>query len=262
MSDSTSSPCDRTYPRSAISSARWACCSTRSTAVRFASAAARTTGSNRSIGPNGAGKTTLIDAVTGFVRYSGQVALDGRDIGGLPPHEIAGRGCARTWQGTDLFADLDVGENLTVAAGHGSPDGGTAADDVAATLSKLGLEPISAAMPDELSEGQRKLVGLARAVVARPRLLCLDEPAAGLDADESAVLGQRLRDLADQGQSTLLIDHDMALVLGICDRVVVLEFGRVIADDTPEAIRTDDAVIAAYLGTGATSATPAVDPAS
>jgi branched-chain amino acid transport system ATP-binding protein len=98
------------------------------------------------------------------------------------------------------------------------------------------------------SEGQRKLAGVARALAGTPRLLYLDEPAAGLDARESEELGRRLRELADQGQSTLLIDHDMGLVLGICDRVVVLQFGRVIADGPPHLVRDDPAVIAAYLG--------------
>ena len=109
-------------------------------------------------------------------------------------------------------------------------------------------------MPDELSEGARKLVGVARALAGHPRLLCLDEPAAGLDARESEELGRALRELADRGQSTLLIDHDMGLVLSICDRVVVLEFGRVIADGPPEAVRQNQRVIAAYLGGAAAEA--------
>jgi branched-chain amino acid transport system permease protein len=206
------------------------------------------------IGPNGAGKTTFVDAVTGFVRHSGSVDLRGQAIAGQAPHAIAALGCARTWQGTDLFDDLDVRENLTVAAGSGA-----APEDIEAVLTQMGLAPVAEAMPAELSEGQRKLVGLARAVVGHPGLLCLDEPAAGMDTRESQALGRRLRELADQGQSTLLIDHDMGLVLGICDRVVVLEFGRVIANDAPEVVRRDAAVMAAYLGSADDAATAVVE---
>ncbi|MBV9604773.1 MAG: ABC transporter ATP-binding protein [Solirubrobacterales bacterium] len=191
------------------------------------------------IGPNGAGKTTLIDAVTGFVPFTGQVKLDGQDIGRMAPHERARLGLARTWQNTDLFDDLEVSENVAVAGG--APE----------ILDLVELGWAAAAMPDELSEGTRKLVGVARALAGHPRLLCLDEPAAGLDSRESEELGRSLRELADRGQSTLLIDHDMGLVLGICDRVVVLEFGRVIADGPPEAVRQNERVIAAYLGGGA-----------
>jgi branched-chain amino acid transport system permease protein len=209
------------------------------------------------IGPNGAGKTTFIDAITGFVSHSGDVELAGQDVAGLAPHAIAALGCARTWQGTDLFDDLDVRENLTVAAGDA-----TGAEWVEAVLMRTGLAPVAEAMPAELSEGQRKLVGLARAIVGAPRLLCLDEPAAGMDTRESEALGRRLRELADEGQSTLLIDHDMGLVLGICDRVVVLEFGRVIAAGAPEAVRRDPAVMAAYLGGAAESAAAVADPST
>jgi branched-chain amino acid transport system permease protein len=191
------------------------------------------------IGPNGAGKTTLIDAVTGFVPCTGQVKLDGQDIGRMAAHERARLGLARTWQNTDLFDDLEVGENIAVAGG--APE----------ALELVDLGWAAPAMPDQLSEGARKLVGVARALGGHPRLLCLDEPAAGLDARESEELGRSLRELADRGQSTLLIDHDMGLVLSICDRVVVLEFGRVIADGPPEAVRQNERVIAAYLGSGA-----------
>ncbi len=190
------------------------------------------------IGPNGAGKTTLIDAVTGFVPFTGQVKLDGQDIGRMAAYERARLGLARTWQNTDLFDDLEVGENVAVAGG--SPQ----------VLDLVDLGWAAPAMPDQLPEGTRKLVGVARALAGQPRLLCLDEPAAGLDARESEELGRSLRELADRGQSTLLIDHDMGLVLSICDRVVVLEFGRVIADGPPEAVRQNERVIAAYLGGG------------
>jgi ABC-type branched-subunit amino acid transport system ATPase component len=202
------------------------------------------------IGPNGAGKTTLVDAVSGFVRYAGRVELTGADIGGLPPYERARRGLGRTWQSTELFDDLDVRENLTVASRNGSSAG---------ALDLVGLDWAAGAMPAQLSMGQRKLVGVARALAAEPRLLCLDEPAAGLDTRESAELGARLRDLADQGQAMLLIEHDMGLVLSVCDRVIVLEFGQVVADGPPDAVRRDPRVLAAYLGDGADMTLPLVE---
>jgi branched-chain amino acid transport system ATP-binding protein len=209
------------------------------------------------IGPNGAGKTTFIDAITGFVRYTGVVELDGRDLGGLPPHARALRGLARTWQSTELFDDLTVRENLAVGAerpsflalaaevvGRRIPTGESPDE----ALQLLGLGGIAEAMPAELTQGQRKLVGVARAIAMRPRLLCLDEPAAGLDTRESDDLGQRLRQIADAGTTTLLIDHDMGLVLNICDRIVVLEFGKVIAAGPPDEVRRDARVVKAYLG--------------
>jgi branched-chain amino acid transport system ATP-binding protein len=212
------------------------------------------------IGPNGAGKTTLVDAITGFVPFTGRVELEGRGLGRLPSYVRARLGLVRTWQSTELFDDLDVHENLAVVSGGAlrpsSPDAIGDRAPVTDALALVGLGWAAEAMPSELSEGQRKLVGVARALAARPRLLCLDEPAAGLDSRESDELGVRLRELADRGQSTLLIDHDMRLVLGICDRVVVLHFGRVIADGTPEVVRDDPAVIAAYLGAAAAKIRP------
>jgi branched-chain amino acid transport system ATP-binding protein len=212
------------------------------------------------IGPNGAGKTTFIDAISGFVRSAGRVELDGADLTGLPPHARARRGLARTWQSIELFDDLSVGENLVVASHRPSvwrtiretvtvPDPRPA--EITPALELLGLEETVDRMPSELSQGQRKLAGIARALVAKPRVLCLDEPAAGLDTRESEELGARLRGLADDGQSMLLVDHDMGLVLGICDEVVVLEFGQVIARGAPAAVRNDPQVIGAYLGSAA-----------
>jgi branched-chain amino acid transport system ATP-binding protein len=209
------------------------------------------------IGPNGAGKTTFIDAVTGFTTSRGRVSLDGSDISKLAPHRRARRGLARTWQSTELFDELTVAENLAVAsrppgAGRllasvmsGRPPESA---DVAAAIALLGLDSLADTFPANLSQGQRKLAGVARALASRPSALCLDEPAAGLDSEESQVLGQRLAEVAHAGTATLLIDHDMDLVLTISDYVYVLDFGRVIAQGPPERVREDPAVVEAYLG--------------
>jgi branched-chain amino acid transport system ATP-binding protein len=195
------------------------------------------------IGPNGAGKTTFVDALTGFVRHQGTFELDGRPLAGLSPHARADLGVARTWQGIELFDDLSVRENLTVAS--------QSADAAEQALALLDLEWAAELMPQDLSQGQRKLVGLARAVAMNPRLLCLDEPAAGLDSTESEELGRRLRGLVDAGTSMLLIDHDMGLVLSICDHIVVVEFGKLIAAGEPSAVRNDPRVVEAHLGSAA-----------
>ena len=218
------------------------------------------------IGPNGAGKTTFVDAITGFVQYTGRVELEGHDLTGMPPHARARRGLARTWQSTELFDDLTVLENLTVAAERPSFLSLAAelvgrrvrpAESPGDALELLDLGAVADAMPAELTQGQRKLVGVARAIAMQPRLLCLDEPAAGLDTRESEDLGQRLRQIADAGTTTLLIDHDMGLVMNICDRIVVLEFGKVIAAGTPDEVRRDPRVVRAYLG-GAAAERPDV----
>jgi branched-chain amino acid transport system ATP-binding protein len=216
------------------------------------------------IGPNGAGKTTFVDAVTGFVGYTGEVELDGRDLAGLPPHARARVGLSRTWQSTELFDDLSVRENLAVASQRpslreaarelvSSSAPSTEAIDEGLALVELGWA--AELMPGDLSQGQRKLVGVARAIAMRPRLLCLDEPAAGLDTSESEELGRRLRRLADSGASMLLIDHDMGLVLSICDQIFVLEFGKLIAAGPPDTVRRDQDVVTAYLGGAASELT-------
>jgi branched-chain amino acid transport system ATP-binding protein len=217
------------------------------------------------IGPNGAGKTTLVDAVTGFVDYAGRVELDGRDLAGLPPHGRAALGLSRTWQSTELFDDLSVRENLAVASHRPSfretarelvsEQQETSSDGIGEALKLVELDWAADLMPEDLSQGQRKLAGIARAVAMGPRLLLLDEPAAGLDTGESEELGRRLRALADGGSSMLLIDHDMGLVLSICDRIVVLEFGKVIAAGPPDAVRRDPTVVTAYLGSAAAEVT-------
>jgi branched-chain amino acid transport system ATP-binding protein len=209
------------------------------------------------IGPNGAGKTTFIDAITGFVKYSGTVELAGTRLDGLAPHARARRGLARTWQTVELFDDLSVRENLTVAA-RGSAHaarglralrrGGAGAVSVDEELALLQLDGVADAMPSELTQAERKRAGIGRALVAQPRLLCLDEPGAGLDARQSRELSELLPRLAAKGAAILLVDHDMGLVLGSCDQVVVLDYGSVIAKGAPAAIRGDTSVVAAYLG--------------
>jgi branched-chain amino acid transport system ATP-binding protein len=209
------------------------------------------------IGPNGAGKTTFIDAISGFVPSTGKVELEGRDLTHMAPDERAHRGLTRTWQAAELFDDLTVRENLTVAARRASwretlKDifrGATLRDErVDAALALLQLEEYAEVLPTELTQGQRKLVGVARALAAQPHVVCLDEPAAGLDSQESEELGRHLRTVVDEGTAMLLIDHDMGLVLSICDHVVVLEFGKVIAQGSPEQVTRDARVVEAYLG--------------
>jgi sulfate-transporting ATPase len=199
------------------------------------------------IGPNGAGKTSVIDAVTGFAPATGTVELAGRRINGLAPHTRVRAGLARTFQSLELYDDLSVEENVSVAARgrrHADRRAG-----VERALAGVGIRALRDRPAGELSQGERQLVSIARACVADPDVLLLDEPAAGLDGDESALLGDRLRAICASGTTLLLVDHDVNLVLNVCDHVYVLDFGAVIAEGPPAAIRADRAVAAAYLGT-------------
>jgi branched-chain amino acid transport system ATP-binding protein len=212
------------------------------------------------IGPNGAGKTSLIDALTGYTPTAGgSITFDGRDITRMRPHRRARMRLTRTFQSVELFDDLTVEENLLVAserAGvrhalrdlflpHRAPDRGA----VDWAISVCGLESVARRYPREISHGQRKLVGVGRALAQEPRLVLLDEPAAGLDTEESLELGRRLRSLPDEhGVTVLLVDHDMGLVLSVCDRVHVIDFGLTIAEGTPDEIRKHPRVLEAYLG--------------
>jgi branched-chain amino acid transport system ATP-binding protein len=210
------------------------------------------------IGPNGAGKTTFIDALTGFTPATGGIRFADQDITSLPAHRRARLGLARTWQSLELFDDLTVVENLQVAADRQSAGGflldlirPRRARDTSAVeraLATLGLEELRTRMPAELSQGHRKLVGVARALTAEPQLICMDEPAAGLDPVESLALGAELRKMVDTGVTIFLVDHDMSLVLTVCDYLYVMEFGQIIAQGTPAQIRANERVIAAYLG--------------
>lgn len=211
------------------------------------------------IGPNGAGKSSMIDALSGYLpSRGGQVQFQGRSLDRLPAHAVARRGLVRTFQSVELFDDLTVLENLQVAAEQPGwvnvlrdlllPSRPAGVEAVRWATAWCELDEVANRYPKELSHGQRKMVGVARALAQRPRLVLLDEPAAGLDSEESLAFGERLRTLPGHGIGVLLIDHDMGLVLGVCDRIVVIDFGKVIATGTPDQIRSDHRVIEAYLG--------------
>jgi sulfate-transporting ATPase len=211
------------------------------------------------IGPNGAGKTTTMDALCGFAPHRGHVTLSGARLDGREPHRRVHAGLGRTFQGMDLYEDLSVAENVVVGQyvrarllrRHDYRD-------VDRVLDELGLLSLRDETVSELSQGQRQLVSVARALVGRPRLLLLDEPAGGLDTTESTWLADRLRAVRDAGTTILLIDHDMSLVLGLCDLIHVMVFGRLIASGSPSDVRADRNVTEAYLGT--THAEPVATP--
>ena len=215
------------------------------------------------IGSNGAGKTTFVDAITGFTTVAaGSVMFDGEDITHARPHLRARAGLVRTFQALELFDDLTVRDNLLVACEPSRwwslpfdilrrkqlPE---IEERVDWALKRMGCAAFANRLPEDLSHGQRKLVSVARALAAQPKLVLLDEPAAGLDATESQALAKVLRSLLDDGIAVFLIDHDMGLVLSVCDEIYVLNFGEIVAHGTPAQIRHDPAVIAAYLGESA-----------
>jgi branched-chain amino acid transport system ATP-binding protein len=218
------------------------------------------------IGPNGAGKTTFIDAITGFVTSTGSVVLEGGELHRLRPHQRSRSGLGRTWQAQELFDDLTVRENVQVAcelldaresvADLLRPRRKRELPLVDESLQRFELTDLGERMPGELSQAERKLVGVARTLAGKPKLMCMDEPAAGLNTAESKRLGQRLREIVADGVAILLVDHDMGLVLGVCDYVYVLDFGRVIAQGTPAEIRSNPQVIASYLGVAAKPGQP------
>jgi branched-chain amino acid transport system ATP-binding protein len=204
------------------------------------------------IGPNGAGKTTLFNVITGLQEPThGRVHIDGRDVGKLSPHKRARLGVARTFQRLEVFGSLTVYENMLAAAEfhHSWSDDPTPPRQVAAdVLNTVGLAPVAQARVDALPTGLARLVELGRALATKPRLLLLDEVGSGLNHGETEALGQLLVMLARDGISILLVEHDMELVMSVCDRIHVLDFGRIICTGTPAEVRQDAHVQAAYLG--------------
>ena len=217
------------------------------------------------IGPNGAGKTTLFNVISGFFPPSeGRIAFDGADITGMAQRMIAARGLVRTYQLVQLFKDLTVAENVQVGF-HLVTKGAIGAallrprwmrqqearvrEQANELLGFVGLAAQADARADTLPYGQQRLLEVARALAAQPKLLLLDEPAAGLNTAETQALAEVILRIRARGITVLLIEHDMSLVMQIAQRIVVLDFGKKIAEGTPDEIKAHPDVIAAYLGT-------------
>jgi ABC-type branched-subunit amino acid transport system ATPase component len=204
------------------------------------------------IGANGAGKTTLFNVITGLLNPTqGRVVLDGKDISKLAPFKRSRHGIARTFQRLELFTSLSVRDNIKVAGEirnrwhREKADAGTEADRI---IDLLGLRSLADREVSEIPTGMARRVEVGRALMTSPQVLLLDEPASGQDEGETEEFGQLLRGLADAGTGILLVEHDVALVMAVCDYIHMLDFGQIIARGTPNEIRTNQAVLDAYLG--------------
>lgn len=222
------------------------------------------------IGPNGAGKTTLLNLISGLDQASGgDIQFNGQFIHKLPPHKINQLGIARTYQNIRLFAEMSVRENIIVGmhtqgrAGLLSATLMTPAyraeerklrEQADGLIERLGLDAFGDSPADALSYGDQRRVEIARALATHPRLLLLDEPTAGMNAAETARLGELILSLRDEGLTVLVIEHDMTFISQVCDQVIVLNFGEVIARGTTEAVKADPLVVEAYLGAEAADA--------
>ena len=219
------------------------------------------------IGPNGAGKTTLLNLISGLlVPTGGKIQLDGQRLDRLPAHRIAALGVARTYQNIRLFGGLSAADNVVVgrhlkrrapfwrrlfflpAARREELEARDAAE---AGLARVGMRERAQSQAYNLSYGEQRRVEIARALAAEPKLVLLDEPTAGMNPNEAAAVARLVREVAREGRAVLLIEHNVRLVMEVCDRITVLNFGKVIARGTPAEVANDPAVIAAYLGDGA-----------
>lgn len=199
------------------------------------------------IGPNGAGKTTLFNVISGMQEAtSGTVHVDGDEITDEAPHRRARRGLARTFQRLELFGSMSVRDNVRVAAElAGVADVDATVDSL---LARVGLTDRADTTAGDLPTGSARLVEIARALATNPRFLLLDEPASGLDDNESEHLGELLRELVADGLAVLLVEHDMGLVMHVCDHIYVLDLGQIIASGTPDEVQHHPEVLRAYLG--------------